>query len=293
MAFLPVGLKHTKARRDFKTRSGNTTQSLLTIVVGLDAVRGGADASPDLPATWNPFSKEDASARARTFANQAALLWTVESIIGYVSSLIRSDPPIVSSYLKDEIDHETDREKKLVRLAESVCKENSTALLLVRASYVWRNRVTHVGASNQVKKDVSSELISRSSEISDSYQGLIIQELLERISSSRAPRLKESASISRAAGSLVRNIDEEAVKNVDLKEFASQLLRNYLSDAVDAQERMKRAVGIWGGTSEKNQRSITTFLLQHGMSRDDEDGIDLDLPCHTPKEAINLLLGDS
>lgn len=287
----PISLKlsRTRARRDFKNRAGTTTQHLLTLIVGLDAVKAGVEARTELPATWNPVSKHDAAMRARTFANQAALLWTVESVVGYVTDLKREKPGILTETIIDRINGLKDKEDKLVALADEFGLAECTALLLVRAAYVWRNRVTHIGAHNKLASDVIRDLLDRKVEIEETYQGLRVSEMIGRIESSEPPRLKESTAISRAAGYLVRDIDAKAVGNVDLTNHIRSMLHSYLQEASGPEQKMQRAVGLWGGTPDANRRSITTFLLQSGLSEGDGDRVRSDLANLSPKGAIKFL----
>ena len=284
-----VKLSRTRARRDFKNRAGTTTQHLLTLVVGLDAVKDGFNARSELPATWNPISKHDAAMRARTFANQAALLWTIESVVGYVTDLKREKPSILTGNMIERINGTIDKEEKLVALAKEFDLAECTALLLVRAAYVWRNRVTHIGAHNKLASTVARDLRGRSVEIEETYQGLCVSEMISRIESSEPPRLKESTAISRAAGYLIRDIDARAVGNVDLTNYITSMLHDYLSEASGTEQKMRRAVGLWGGTTEANRRSITSFLLQRGLSEGDGDRVRSDLASLSPKAAIKFL----
>ncbi|MEO9247167.1 hypothetical protein ABDK96_05700 [Citricoccus nitrophenolicus] len=250
----------------------------------------GVEAKSELPATWNPVSRKDAAMRARTFANQASLLWTIESVVGYVTDLRREKPSVLPDVLISKIKSTKDKEEKLEVLSNHLGLGGETSLLLVRAAYVWRNRVTHIGANNRLDPVVERELKARSAEIEQDYQGLIITEMLTRIETNEPPRLKESAAISRAAGYLIRDIDAKAVESVDLTCYISDKLRNYLSEPPTTDQSLKRAVGLWGGTASANCRSISNYLLQQGLSVSEGAGVESDLFELTPKEAVDYLL---
>jgi len=69
----------TKYYKSFKNQIGHTNHQLLTILVGLDAVRVGTAIKPvDLPAEWNPRNVEESAKRSRRFARSASIAWAVD-----------------------------------------------------------------------------------------------------------------------------------------------------------------------------------------------------------------------
>ena len=284
-----VELTRTKARQEFKKRVGTTTQHLLTLVVGLSAVEAGAKAPSTLPARWDPQSPVDAARRARTFANQATLLWTVESLVGYVSDLRRAKPPVIAGALSEQIGSIKDKQEKLVHLAAEMGITDSYELNLVRAAYVWRNRVTHIGARNELNGKVAAALERDAVEIRALYQGLDVFQVIKRIDGNEPPRLKEATAIVRAAGNLVRELDERIVRQLDQEMYLSGLLAEHVLSPETRQARMQRAVGLWGGTPKANARSITTLALQYGLSPSDDMCAGPELSRLNPTQALDFL----
>jgi hypothetical protein len=283
LSSLPVSISRTTALRDFRSRSGHTTQYLLTLIVGTDAVRRGCPAPPGLPATWNPQSREDAAGRARTFALQAATVWNAESVIGYVSSVTRSQPALISEPLVDRVNEIRAREGKLVALCDGVSHPRTNSLALVRAAIVWRNRLTHVHASNRLEQDVVASLRSAHDAIADEYQGLNVTELMERVHGGAPPRLKEAAALIRASSALTRSLDERICTQIDIVRYLQEVLYQYLEPA---ELRVPRATGLWGGSPKQNRRAILNVAAQRGMRTDSSDPIESELPAMTPKAAV-------
>lgn len=283
---LPIAVSRTTALRDFRARSGHTTQYLLTLIVGTDAVRRGHEAPDDLPASWNPKSREDAAGRARTFALQAATVWNAESVIGYVSSITKSRPALVSEALTNDVNVIRAREEKLVALSAGVNHPLTADLSLVRAAMVWRNRLTHVHSQNRLAQDVVASLRSSADSISDDYQGLKVAELIERIQKGAPPRLKEATALIRAAGALTRSLDERICAHIEVSKYLDEVLRLYLAPS---EHRVVRATGVWGGTPTQNRRAILNVAAQAGMRTDAAKPIDSDLPTLTPKVAVARL----
>jgi len=283
-------MNRTRSRRDYNERTGSITQQLLTIVVGLSAVENGAERPVSLPATWNPQSRVDAARRARSFANQAALVWTMESVIGYVNDLMRERPGVLGDDLRDSLRTITDKESRLGALARAMGIADSVDLDLVRAGYVWRNRLTHLRARNALKPDVISGLEMHAEHISEHFQGLRTSDMILRIQGNNPPRLKEVSSVVRAAAQLVREIDGRVISTVNLGDYVGELLKEHLSEPETADGAMRRAVGLWGGTAHANARSIAAFACQHGLAPSQSPTFDSSLDQMIPTEALALLL---
>ncbi len=293
VGILSLDYRQTKARALFKGRSGHTTQHLLTLLVGLDSVRAGAKPTSSLPASWNPVSQEDAAARARVFALSTALVWTVESVVSYVKDLTRAIPETLDTSLIAKIRNEKDKETKLVLLVKHLSIQEADALTLLRAGYVWRNRLTHYDSTNQVSADVKTQLEGSPQSMKDGYQGLDTAQLLERIEQGETPRLKETAAIIRAASTLVRSIDQRVTETKGTLDYLRAGLAQYLQHAKPGTPR-KKAAGLWGGTEAQNRRSLENFGTQMSLSRvidacRDDEGLAL----LTPQEAVELLLPDA
>lgn len=285
MALLPlqVGISRSTELRDFRVRSGHTTQYLLTLVVGTEAVRSGFRAPEGLPAAWNPKSREDAAGRARTFALQAATVWNAESVIGYVSSITNARPALLTEDLSAKVRDTRAREDKLVALCSGVDHPATTALALVRAALVWRNRLTHVHSANRVAQEVVASLRASEGSIAEDYQGLAVTEMLQRIQDGAPPRLKEATALIRASGVLTRSLDQHICSRTNITSYLNEVLRQHLEPP---EHRKARAIGIWAGTPIQNTRSILNVAAQAGMRTDASDPIDSELPLLTPRGAV-------
>lgn len=280
----------SRARTAFKMRAGHTTQDLLTVIVGLDAVKAGARAEDALPARWDPKSKSDASSRARTFANQAALLWIVESLMGYVKELTRLKVARLPTALAEKIDTTRSKEEKLLVLSSAYGASDSSNLALLRAGYVWRNRLTHVGSTNLLDRNVRARLLDRSEALSADFQGLDVSEMIARIEASEAPRLKEATAMARAANRLVQELDDAIIDELDDEAYLRVVLKIWLLEA-SGSDRMRRARGVWGSTPEKARRSLHTLARERSMTEREEVVFQSGLASLTPKAALEELVG--
>lgn len=260
------------------------------MLVGLDAVREGAKPNSSLPATWNPVDQEDAAARARVFALNATLVWTIESVVSYVKDLTRATPATLDTNLITKIRNEQDKETKLTTLARCLSVEESDALALVRTGYVWRNRLTHYDATNQINADVKAQLRISSDRLKDDYQGLDSAQLIERLEQGKTPRLKETSSIIRAAAALVRSIDERVTETQGTLDYLRAGLSQHLQNPESGSPGQK-AASLWGGTETQNRRSLENFGARISLSRiEDACKDDEGLASLTPREALRMLL---
>lgn len=249
-------------------------------------MRRGAEAPDDLPASWGPISAEDAAGRARTFALQAALVWSVESLSGYVSSLMRSAPALLAEQLKRELTEAGSREKKLTLLRSRLGLQESSSSALVRAALVWRNKITHVFATNRVDPAATRFLMEHRDEIRESFQGLQAEQMLDRIRASQAPRLKEVSAVNRAMAAVTKEIDAAVCAQVDIESYFSSIIVDHLEPE---QTRSLRAHGLWGGTTAQNRRSLLNLAAQYGLQTDADMGISSDLPALTSRGAMARL----
>lgn len=183
-------------------------------------------------------------------------------MIGYVTSITKASPQLIGDSLKDTINGVRSREEKLVALSRGIGYADTPCLALVRAGLVWRNRLTHVHATNRVNADVEKQLDKFQARIAQDYQGLHPKEMVERIHGDQPPRLKESAALNRAASALVRSLDELICSQANPADYLDALLRDHLAPPVT---RARRAEGLWGGTQTQNRRSILNVAAQKGL----------------------------
>src|SRR5437773_6835144 len=72
VAFTELALRTSPARRTFKQLAGNTNHLLITMLVGLDAVRDGtAQLSEEFATSWNPRDPVRSADRSRELAIKA------------------------------------------------------------------------------------------------------------------------------------------------------------------------------------------------------------------------------
>src|SRR5687767_2439552 len=84
-ALLTVELLETLAKRQFKKLLGRTNHDLITLLVGLDAIKTGYDnPGEEFSASWNLHNPPVSTRNARSFALAASLSWCVDSLDAYL-----------------------------------------------------------------------------------------------------------------------------------------------------------------------------------------------------------------
>lgn len=157
---------------------------------------------------------------------------------------------------------------------------------MTRASLVWRNRLTHINATNKVDPGVRQLLEEHSEEAAANFQGLDSAAMLLRIESNMSPRMKESAAMNRAMAATAREIDELVCRKVAVGPYFDALVRQHLNPPAT---RASRAAGLWGGTVQQNYRSLLNLAAQHGLRTDVDEAVESYLPCLTPTTALKQL----
>ncbi|WP_328529762.1 hypothetical protein OG984_00715 [Nocardioides sp. NBC_00368] len=163
---------------------------------------------------------------------------------------------------------------------------------LVHIAIVWRNRVVHEGASNQVPQATRNRLSKSAEEIHKDYQGLDVErtvESLKRSTDRKVPSFKETTALVRAAQRFVENVDAAVLDTISPGRYLIDVLRGYVE-----QDVATRLSNVWGKGPDRTLASVLQVAQSAGMSRLDAGGIPIEaevatLLRATPKEAKRVL----
>ncbi len=259
------GLSQTTARRAFKTNAGQNNHFVITLLVGLDAVRSGvATVSEEFSTTWRPHDPHSSAARSREYALKSSLAWIIDLVDVYRRS-ITNISSLITSPQRHQIEMMENHAKRVRQLAKTLEIELADPnLLMVLLAFAWRNRVVHSDAETKVDPHVKARLLEQADEIAQRYRGLDIRRAIAACENSAAPSFKEVAGIIRASQTLIETIDDSAMSKIDYDSYVESLLYEHFTD----QFKLDRQVfaKMWPGSQEKTAQRLSALLRQKGMT---------------------------
>jgi hypothetical protein len=259
---MALTMTETPARRQFKHMAGSVNHFLITILIGLDAVRTGkAERGPSFSTSWEPHDLGRSADRSGEFAIKALMSWLVDALDAYVAGLNRKpfllqgvDNRNAFNGLPRSVQARTDW------IAEHLNLSGDPAYALSALAIVWRNRLVHSNAENQVPPATVTILRASTQEIADAYQGLDVDLLLLDLERGGVPRFKEATALVRAAQSFVEKADAEILSRLDLEAFFREALAVYVS--VDPSRRISN---IWGKDPKRKLSSLRQLAMESGI----------------------------
>ncbi len=265
-------MTQTPARRQFKHMAGSVNHFLITILIGLDAVRTGkAERGPSFATSWEPHDLSRSADRSSEFAIKALMSWLVDALDAYIVRLNRKP------FLLQGVDNRNafdalprSVQAKTDWIAEHLKLSADPAYALSTLAIVWRNRLVHSNAENQVPPAIVTILQDSTEEIANAYQGLDVDLLLLHLAGGGVPRFKEATAMVRAAQSFVEKADAEILSRLDLGAFFREALAVYVS--VDPPRRISN---IWGKDPERKLRSLRQLAMESGMCEQDDPSLEL------------------
>jgi hypothetical protein len=260
------------ARRSFKKIAGQNNHFLITIHVGLAAVEtGNADLPDDMRVSWDPHNRGNSAARSRGFANKAALAWLVDGLDTYNRTL-KNKPVIVSQQIKDDLEEAGKNRDgiagKIRVLATATSQVETPEAVLVQIAIRWRNRLVHQSTSKEIRSSLATAALGHSSHYIETYQGLLINELISHADLVAPPTLKEITAIIRAAHKLVEWIDCSLLGELDAPRYLNEVLSQHLAADSESDQKivMARAGKIWGKSVPRRRSAIVQIAYNNGFS---------------------------
>lgn len=255
-------MTQTPARRLFKELAGSTNHFLITILVGLDAVEDGtASLSPTFATSWAPHDRCRSARRSGEFARKALVSWLVDAVDAYITRLRRQPFLVQDPSSRSQIDAAGRSVFKKVEAISTVMRnQGADYSALVTSLIIWRNRLVHFEADNEIPGDVRAVLDEQSAAIASRFQGLDVAALLANLGESRAPTFKEAASLVRAAHLFVEAVDGVVLAELDLDTYFDEVLLDYVR-----RDPQRRIANIWGKDVERRRNSLRQLGLQYGL----------------------------
>jgi hypothetical protein len=255
----------TRSCAEFKAASGQNNHFLITILVGLDAVKtGSVQKHPDFSTTWNPRDSSRSASRSRAYAINTSLVWITDLVDVYWEGVSRL-PAVCTptDLLQIRGSGDDGRSKRLERYGAHL-GVNTTALRMTQLAIHWRNRVAHSVAAGQVAGEVRGGLRAAAAEIADAYNGLDVEALIKHEAAGNAPTFKEVASLMSACHKLVADLDRAALTRIDLGALAEEHIAQHLRSG-GGQYWNRRTESLWAGDSAKTRKRIELLLTQAGF----------------------------
>ncbi|MGF0536670.1 hypothetical protein ACQQ2Q_01665 [Agrobacterium sp. ES01] len=258
-------LKRTEARAVFKRLLGQANHFLITILIGLQAVRDGT-ATPDeeFRTSWNPKSAKDSADRSRMFSLDLALVRAVDALDTYMMRTNRKPFAISASAFRSAMDGTGQSVSKRLSVflahAGPLPPEHAALLSL---GIAWRNRRVHSLSDNDITADERDCLKSKHTELQRDYAGLLINDMLKHFDASEPPHFKEAAAVIRAAQNAVGFFDIELLRQLDLEDYLAGLLSERLGKGPLDQDRNRtHAVRqTWGHPIAKENKVLRVLNM--------------------------------
>jgi hypothetical protein len=267
-------LGRTPALGELRTQLAQTQRELVTLLIGLDAIRAGRAGRVDGTgprAPWRDDSDREQSVRhARRFVCDAALGRIVDALDGYLAALRRVEA-LAAGTPKFAALPERSVKARLDALSEDLdaslhsgaAAECRLELALAHLAIQWRNRRLHSGAANRLEQRHVAALRASASDASAGYDGVRAGALLEHFDASRSPRLREIAGLARAVSALGARLDRAAVAVAVPERYAEEALARAFCES--GPEGARRLAELWGRPPEKRLAKLRQVLKTLGF----------------------------
>lgn len=258
-------LKRTEARAVFKQLLGQANHFLITILIGLQAVRDGA-ATPDeeFRTSWNPKSVKDSAERSRMFSLDLALVRAIDALDTYMMRTNRKPFAISSPAFRNAMDGTGQSVSKRLSVFQShagpLPPEQGALLSL---GIAWRNRRVHSLSDNNIMVEERACLNSKNAELQRDYSGLLIKDMLKRFDASEPPHFKEAAAVIRAVQRAVEFFDSQLLMHLDLEYYLGGVLAERLGKGpLDPDSNCRHAVRqFWGHPTAKKIKVLRALNM--------------------------------
>ena len=248
-------IKRTEARSVFKQLLGQANHFLITILIGLQAVRDGK-ATPDeeFRTSWNPKSAKDSAERSRQFSLDLALVRAIDALDTYMMRANRKPFAISAPAFRSAMDGTGQSVSKRLSVFQAhagpLTPEHAA---LISLGIAWRNRRVHSLSDNDITATERECLKSKHSELQRDYAGLSINDMLKNFDAAEPPHFKEAAAVIRAVHNAVGSFDSELLRHIDLEIYLAGLLAERLGKGPLDEDR-NRAHAVrqnWGHPTAK------------------------------------------
>lgn len=261
-----LSINRTPARVNFKKNAGQNNHFLITVLVGLDAVREQkATLNEEFSTSWKPADIPRSALRSREYALITSLAWITDLIDVYRKRLQSLDS-VFDEEFPTRVNRIDGRANRLSAVASALeLPATDARLLVVLLAIKWRNTIVHSDADTRVGSSLRAHLLSAGKEISEAHRGLDIERSLSSFESGNPPTFKEVASFISAAQGLVEALDAAAVSKMDIEQYAESTLATYFADAFEKNAQIFSQ--FWPANAAKTRHRLTSLLVQRGFSK--------------------------
>lgn len=260
--------------RIFKREMGQANHYLITICVGLDAVKDGAKKKEDFHAMWNPKDAKISAERSMLYARKASLAWAVDNLDMYLRMCNRK--PVL--YGKEESTEIADTKHSVYKRYLTVIKHHtqidSCQKAFVDLMICWRNNLIHFDADNSLQNE---NLLYLKNEVENDIciekYNLDIRGMLQRFNNHECPTFKEVATMISMTIHFVKTVDELLLANVQQDIFLDNVVKEFIK-----QNKGKTEVFCRRNADENivKKRIMQMLCTCQGISEDfyDEKGME-------------------
>lgn len=228
------GKMNSRAFKNFKKKMGQANHFLITILIGLDAVKNGAQKDENFDAAWNPYDVQASVRRSKEFAINSALAWAVDGLDMYVR-LCNREPKLFHSQESINID----KTKHSIYNKIRIITENHKELDPIKSAFVdllicWRNNMLHFDADNALLQSSNTMFKKESTAIAVEKYHLNIGEMLEHFHANATPTFKEIATMFSMTIHFVEELDGLLMNDIDKTTYCEIILKKFLKENPDA-----------------------------------------------------------
>lgn len=294
-------LKRTQARAAFKDLLGQANHFLITLLIGLGAVRDGvATLDAEFRTSWKPHDVKRSAERSRQFALDLSLVRAVDALDTYMMHARRSPTALPSVEFASAMDGTGQKVSRRLEVF-SIHLEPLAARqqLLLRLAIDWRNRRVHSLADETLTSDELKELLMYSDELAEDHRGLDVKELIARYRANEAPSFKDAASVIRLTQTAVEHFDAQLLAGLQIEQYLRGLIVRALDPARTSRSKdalRNACLKTWADPEKRTKKSIR-ILGMVGVHVSDKiegrqvpDELVEKISAMTPAEAFEYLL---
>ena len=257
----------SNAFREFKKRMGQANHFLITILIGLDAVKNGAKKDDDFNVCWNPKDVNASVVRSKDFAISSALSWAVDCLDMYLR-LCNRHPTL---FLTQESNEISETKHSVYRKFEIIIKNHKELddinIAFVDLLICWRNNMMHFDAENKLLPSSEKTFkINPMNNVVDKFH-LDVNGMLSRFHSNEKPTFKELATMFSMTINFVEKLDQLLLENIDRTKYLEAFLIKKIKDNPCIMEwnvfKKNNNIEI----SEK-RKNLKQFFITNGICED-------------------------
>jgi hypothetical protein len=208
---------------------------------------------------------------------EMALIRATDAIDAYISWACRkprivNDPAVISAV------QSAGRSvlNKFYALAKGSKDLDPRIFALVEVLIAWRNLSSHSLADNEASEASLGLLKENDQWLRDNFRGLSADRLISDFRKHGPPTLKDTTSLINAAHEATRQLDEELLLNLEPDEYIWDFIEvntRAKEDRSASQPSQKKLIqSIWGKDESERMRSVTSFLVNNGLSKERKPG---------------------